>query len=239
MSRTRKGPWLTQTALAALLLLTFCRKQATDSRPLLPVPVIISSPADTLVIERGIDAVPELNAIQVDWQPRPEYAGYELYRRSENETKFSLLGSFTDTDSSYLDQAAIVPNKRYYYYLRAFDKKQNWTPPSDTLDYMLLDKAFNLSVSSANPLVFHWQVQEILPPSYVLKLFDDASGEKIWFSNIVSSYQGLEEQAIYNWDGQAKSAQLTPGQSYRWRVDIIGADSHSGSESTWHRFKRQ
>jgi len=178
-----------------------------------------------------------VNAIQVDWLLMPEYKGYELFRRNADETKFTLLRSFSEKDSSYLDQAAILANKRYYYYIRAYDKKQNRTPPSDTLDYKLLDKAFNLSASLANPLVFHWQVQEILSPFYVLKLFDDASGEKIWFSRITSSYQGFEEQAAYNWDGKAELSQLIPGRSYRWRVDIVGPDSNSGSESNWHKFK--
>ncbi len=237
MSCIKKGRWFTQSGLAALLLLTFCRKQATDSQPLLPIPIFISSPADTLVIERGIDAVPDLNAIQVDWQIMPEYKGYELFRRSVDETKFSLLHSFSEKDSSYLDQSAILTNKWYYYYIRAYDKKQNRTPPSDTLDYMLLDKAFNLSVSLKDPVIFHWQVQEILSPFYVLKLFDDTSGEKIWFSRISSSYQGFEEQAVYNWDGKAELLQLIPNRGYRWRVDIVGPEIRSGSESAWHKFK--
>jgi hypothetical protein len=222
--------------LAVISSIIACSKQPTNDQPLLPAPVLISSPADTLVIERGIDAIPDADAIQVDWELNTAFAGYELYRAKQDEGTFVLLKKFGKTDSSYIDYQNITLNKRYYYLLKGFDKKQNESVPSDTVDYMVIEKAFNLSVTLADPIIFHWQVKEVLSPFYVLKVFDDVTGENVWLCKISSAFHGLEEQVTYNWDGKAGLSRLSSGRRYRWRVDIVGPSTRSGSESGWDQF---
>jgi hypothetical protein len=199
-------------------------------------PKLLPVPADTSINETGMDAVPEFDGIQVQWQLEAHFMSYDLYRRQQSEAKFSLIASLADKDSIYIDMQGIVLNKRYYYYLIGKDEDQHASAPSDTLSYMLLPKAFNLSVSTGNVTSFHWQVQDIAPSRYVLKLFEDATQTPVWFSTVPSSYQGSEEQAVFNWDNASHISPLISGGRYRWRIDIVGATFDSGSESGWHRF---
>lgn len=217
-------------------LLLFCRKQATDVEPIVEIPFIIPTPADTAVVERGLDAVPELDAIQIEWQRSSQYQGCKIYRRCEDEDEFRVVARMGVNDSLFLDSNEIFTNKRYYYYLRAHDGQQNWSEPSDTVHYKLLPKAINLSIIAGDSLQFNWQVQEITPGYYVIKLFDNQTAEDIWISLVPSGYAGMEESALFNSDGRAKIQKLIPGRRYRWRIDIVGATLFSGSESRWHKF---
>jgi len=231
---------MTRTALiyslAVFILVIYCSKQIDKPENLVQAPILLSSPPDTLVNERGIDAVPEDDAIRVEWINEDRFVKYTLYRKSEDEEDFSLLANATENDSFIVDQQDIFINKRYYYYLTARDRDGHWSEPSDTVDYMLVAKAYNLAVSFQDKLRFHWNVVEITPDRYILKLFDDKTDSVVWFSRVSSNYQGTEESVDYNWDGRAVTAQLTSGVKYRWRIDIIGPTAHSGSESNWHKF---
>jgi len=68
---------------------------------------------------------------------------------------------------------------------------------------------------------------------YVIRFVKAASGEIIWISVVLSSYSGDRERVIFNSDGFASIDFLQTGIDYQWRVDIIGSESHSGSESGW------
>lgn len=220
---------------AFVTLLIFCQKQTNEAKELLDPPVLLASPADTLVEERGIDAIPESDAIRVEWLREDRFAGYSLFRRSDEEEDFALLKKIAGQDSFYVDREVEL-NKRYYYYLLGKDEKNLWSEPSDTVDYMLLPKAYNLSVSLQEQITFLWHVVDITPAFYILKLFDDLLDQAIWVSTVPSDYEGLEETATYNWDGRAVLPNLQSGRKYRWRIDIVGPAVNSGSESRWHKF---
>jgi len=226
-------PWL----MVCLPFLVACDKQTTESKVLcLPVQ-FVPARADTAVIERGIDAVPESDAIQLQWQRQSDLSEYRLYRKSREEESFQNLAILSERDSLYLDSQNLRLNTRYYYTIIGGNSAGWVTPPSDTVDYLLLPKVVNLAQAILrDTLHFHWQpAPQSLPESYLLKLFDDVSGRLLWLST-VPSYQAVEEDVRYNWDGLARRPKLSSAGKYRWRVDAIGSEARSGSESNWQKF---
>jgi hypothetical protein len=218
-------------------ILSACQKQSTLPHNIPKAPVLLPTPADTLNIERGLDAVPERDAIQVDWMRGGDYEVYALYRRSAMDAKFYLQQKFNSSDSSYLDTNVML-NVRYDYYLVAQNESEYWSPPSDTVSYMLIEKASNLFFSVQDQ-TFHWHQQEIPPRQFVLKLFEDRTLDLIWLRKVTPLYQQSEQSLQYNDDGKAMKTELAPGTSYIWRIDSIGPTDHSGSESQWSQFTAQ
>jgi hypothetical protein len=214
-----------------------CTKDVNRPENLLEKPVLLDAPLETAIVEKGIDAVPEQDAIEVQWELNSIFKGYKVYRRTQDEDEFSPIRTLGETDSLFIDSENIVFNKRYYYYLLGRDKNNNWSQPSDTVNYLLINKAFNLEKTvKQNKLTFHWQIHDFSPEKYYLKLYDENQDEIIWLSEIMPSYTTLEEKFDYNWDGKAITPNLTIGIPYRWRVDIKGPSQNSGSESNWQRF---
>jgi hypothetical protein len=228
--------------LLAAMFLVACSDKSSGPEVLLPAPKIFPNPPDMSEQEKGIDAVEDMDAFIIEWQPDEQYEGIELYRRAEDEEKYRLLKTFDQPDSFFIDVVAdtnVQLNVRYYYYIRAFDEKKHKSEPSDTVDYKLLPKAINLSESMAGKLVFHWSVPDFSFESYVLKLYDITAEEYIWIIRVYTSYQGTDESVSYNNDGNAKISQLTRNQQYRWRIDVVGPSPNSGSESNWKYFIMQ
>lgn len=67
--------------------------------------------------------------------------------------------------------ADVKPEVRYFYFMTAIDQRGREGPPSDTVDYMLVPKAFNLHCTATLTPVFRWHINTY-PSQYVLKLFD-------------------------------------------------------------------
>lgn len=200
-------------------------------------PSLLPPPDDLTEVERGIDAVPEKDAIQIDWlrpERAEELAGFRLYRRSTTGA-FLLLKSLKPQDTTFVDDVNIQVGTRYFYFMTSVDASGREGPPSDTVNYALLPKPFNLHQSGTLTPVFRWQVQDY-PSQYVLKLFDMTDNSKVWFSVVQSDFADQDEEVSYNWDGLASSPALVAGHVYRWRVDVVGTERNSGSESTWSRF---
>ncbi len=219
---------------AVVGFLCACRHQTTHSGTVVPPPRFVPAAADTSAIEYGIDAVPEADAIFLQWYKHSSYDGFRLFRRAQDETTFTLIAALSPTDTTYLDPVAI--NTRYFYYLQACDEDDNWSEPSDTVNYMLLPKSTALNVVFATPLEFSWKMKGINPPQFIVRLYDDSADEMVWLSKVASSYQGGEEKIRYNWDNKAKLDPLVVGKRYRWRVDCLDHTPFTGSESNWHRF---
>ncbi len=214
-----------------------CDRQTTTPEPLAIRVMFVPASADTMVIERGIDAVPESDAIQLQWQRHNGLSEYRLFRKSADELAYRLLAVMTGQDSIYTDSDNIRLNVRYFYYLIAANYEGRATLPSDTVDYQLLPKPVNLAQAfRQDTLLFHWQpAPQSLPDYYLLKLFDDATAQLIWLTQI-PSYQAIEEKVVYNRDGRARMARLESGKQYRWRVDAVGSVARCGSESQWQKF---
>jgi hypothetical protein len=215
-------------------MLAGCGDSGTNPEPLPPVPHFVTAVSDTATIEQGIDAIPEEDAIFLQWHRDEALAGFQLFRRSEGEKSFAMIATLTARDSIYYDR--ISPNLRCYYYLRGVADDERLSAASDTVDYMLLAKATDLAVNDGDPLLFSWSVGLMRPASYVLRLQEENSGAPVWISRIQPGYQGTQESAAYNFDGRARLQRLKSGVRYRWRLDCVGAAPRSGSESAWQGF---
>ena len=212
-------------------LLLHCQRQTTSPSRIPDAPTLLPAPADSLTDEHGIDAIPEMDAILVEWIPGPDYEGYALYRRSAQEATYQRLKKFSAADSSYTD-TRVALNVRYFYYLTAQNDLENWSPPSDTVSYMLIEKATNLFYLQPDNQ-FQWHQQHIPPRRYILKLFNAMSGQLVWMRRIEPLYHQDEQSVSYNDDGSAGDQTLASGTEYTWRIDSVGPSAGSGSESMW------
>jgi len=134
-------------------------------------------------------------------------------------------------DSIFIDYD-IELESRYYYYLKSVDKRRFDSVTSDTVSYMLLSKARNLNHSKVAKLTFAWHYPFISPVGYLLRMEDVNSDEVIWIS-LVTSFDSITE-IQYNWDGKALLDSIPTNRQFRWRVDVLGPDIFSGSESVWN-----
>ncbi len=111
--------------------------------------------SDYSVSEEGIS----LSFIQ---STSPDIQKHEIYRRSESETDWSMIHSFEDAQTEFLD-TKVEEKVKYYYTLVAIDDKGNESPPSDPLIIRalapMLSKAiknFDFKVDRQNRNVEMW-----------------------------------------------------------------------------------
>lgn len=211
---------------------------------------------DTLETERGIDAEPNPlggpNFIQLMWYRHPEEARLNYFKiyRSENPlglVNYNLIATTENQqnklDTLFLDTQELVLNVRYYYYVTAVNEKGTESLPSDTVYYTLIEKATqlslnnNISVISRDPLNFEWWIDSGQnPDTYILRIERNVSqtfNPLAYVTVIRSRYQNPEMFAMSgNW-----LKNLLPNGDYRWRIDCVGEDLFSGSESDWMYFK--
>jgi hypothetical protein len=216
-----------------------CSKSVDVQHPV-PVPVVfIPWSPDTCRSERGIDALPEKDAIQIEWIPSEESTvqAYGIYRSTDVVRPFSMIDLVRIPDSVYVDESVSV-GVRYFYFIRAVTREGMWSDPSDTLNYKLLEKASGLmpnGVSEAKP-VFSWEDPN-REAFYILRVLDDPSDSLIWISRFSSQYSGHREQIDFNADGSARVDYFQSGMRIRWRVDVESAQENCGSESRWVVFE--
>ncbi|RME00371.1 MAG: hypothetical protein D6814_03635 [Calditrichaeota bacterium] len=191
------------------------------------------------MIEIGIDAVESGDYIQLDWQTsgtqKPE--NFRIYRREGKSEDFVQIAQVSGNKTTFLDSSGIKIGTRYYYYLTAVNDDDVESEASDTLSYLLVEKAFLLSNTLQPVPVFTWQVRTN-PEVYVLKLIEADTERKIWVTKVRSAYSQTE-QVKYNIDGTALLDSLQTGVAYKWRIDIVGPAENSGSESSWKKFMLQ
>ncbi|MEJ2627246.1 MAG: hypothetical protein P8078_01620 [bacterium] len=221
-----------------ILILNFtiltCDKSVSTGG-LKPAPVVfVAKNADTSLKERGIDAVPDGDIVRLEWRENTEEIvdKYKVYRLEEEAVKYSLVSVTADT---IFEDNDVITHKRYYYYVLAETDEGVTSDPSDTLNYLLLQKAVLLApdstVNTAQP-TFKWRDPN--DPSYdpyIIRVVNADSNKTIWISEISSTYSEQEE-TIFNADSEATVSQLTPEVNYIWRIDIVG-NERSGSESNW------
>lgn len=209
-----------------------------------PSPVVmIEGVSDTSPVEQGIDAIPEGNGIQLEWMPStdPYVIGYELYRSEKRYESYQLVADVNilkKRDSLYVDLLdASMINRRVYYYMYTISDTDLKSDASDTLTYMLIQKAENLlpqgNISESKP-VFEWKDINSPPKDfYVIRLKEAVTDEMIWIARVRSDYAD-RDTLLYNSNGGAVLDSLIQGVDYLWRIDVIGSEENSGSESSWH-----
>ncbi|MDZ7374612.1 MAG: hypothetical protein ONB23_11670 [candidate division KSB1 bacterium] len=218
----------------AIILLAGCGEEAAGPRLSLPAPVLLPPPSDLAEEERGLDAVPDRDAIQIEWQRYlDEQAAVEIYRACDRPVSFAKIASVGARDTCYLDEGVAI-GRRYWYFLVARRGSER-SRPSDTLSYRLLDKPYALSEEGGRVPIFRWQVREV-PVAYVIKLFDGTADTRVWFAVVTPDYGALVEQVRFNSDGSAVVDSLVSGRVYRWRVDVVAPEAAAGAESNWRLF---
>jgi len=217
-----------------------CNKKVNSGgRKPFPVTMLFATP-DTLQIERGIDAIPEGDVIQIAWIPLndSDIRHYLLYKTEYKDESFFRYELIAPSDSIYLDEDVSI-NNRYYYFMYAVNYDGLESDPSDTVDYMLIEKAVELQVTFENDTVrpdFIWtDPNPHLTPYYTIRVLEDATEEYVWISKIVTQFGEPKQSVQFNETGNAFIDSLVPGLPYKWRVDIqgVGYGYASGSESAW------
>ena len=205
---------------------------------------------DTLVVEQGIDAVPESDGIFLAWYSLrdPNISRYTIYRM-KGETYFQPLRSIDlenaspGKDTTYTDdnqEAGLDLNVYYSYFVTATNKNGEEGMPLDTVKYLLIDKPqlirpngeFYDPQSDGLPLL-EWKFVDI-QDQYILRieniLFEQVHYIGIFQSNYDNDLQITDLNAIENFPPFA------PGD-YRWRIDSVGPEADdSGAESNWYVF---
>ncbi|MCJ7812917.1 hypothetical protein MUP95_06340 [bacterium] len=206
-----------------------------------PSPILLlEGSGDNSLIERGIDAIPEGNVIRIEWVPSSDEDVdlYRIYRSEQNPIRpFVEIASCAAKDSFYLDYSVSV-NKRYFYYVLVQNNQGILSDPSDTLDYKLIEKAKNLATTAKADSFFWIDPNGYTSPYYIIRLFEVASQEVIWFSRIEPKFDNIQSIS-FNKDGSANLDSLIGGVDYQWRIDIVGPEDHCGSESEWVIIQRE
>jgi len=217
----------------------------TDEPPPAVIWVVPSSDLDQN--ERGIDALPEGTSIQLNWYRSTNdlVVGYELYRSTERSGSYQIIANkqvLKNDDTLYVDVVdPSMVNRRLYYYMTAVNDIGTRSEPSDTISYRLIEKATNLlpqgSIAERRP-VFSWtDLNQI--NNYIIRVLKSESGNYIWICHTFGVYGPTVQQIEYNIDGSALLDSLNSGEEYIWRVDIVGPENNSGSESQWAVFQIQ
>jgi hypothetical protein len=207
-------------------------------------------------VERGIDAIyldesPDKNAIYLEWYRNSEtrLEGYEIYRSTFSNRNFQAIARVTSRnilgiDTSFIDKTVSL-NQSYYYFIRALDDLDQYSDPSDTVNYSLIDNPVLsypvLNISTTSP-VFQWSfTNSIFPHRFVFRL--EVRQNELW-SNVHTKL--CERITDYNTEQEWDLAKLEYGSSslsqgtYRWRIDSIGnMMDQEGSESVWFLFNIQ
>ncbi len=204
--------------------------------------ILIPTASDTAGVESGIDAVPAGNVIRVEWRQHPDelVTAFRVYR-SQEEENFTLAATVTAPDTAWED-AGVQPYQRYYYYAQALTADGIGSDPSDTLSYQLLYKADHLQVGGGDTSRPEFSWEDPNQPQagfYCIRVVDESSQEPVWICMVQSTYSGGREKIQYNSNGTARQADLTSEKDYRWRIDVVGSEAYSGSESLWQSFTVQ
>jgi hypothetical protein len=225
--------------LFVLIFINFnCKSGSGPSRDR-PAPVrLIASVNDTCRVEAGMDAVPEGDAIHIEWTDTGDdlTAGFEVNRAVGLLGSYSKVVTLMDPGQHSYDDAVPEVNVRYYYTVTAVDGEGGRSDPSDTLSYRLILKAEDLNPRGVSGGVpdFSWR-DDNLPHAndYIVRVRDKATGAVAWIAMVQAAFAEARQSVAYNADGKASPQRLTAGRTYEWRVDVIGNESRCGSESPW------
>jgi len=208
---------------------------------------------DTMLIERGIDAVPESDGIYLAWYSLRDQniSHFNIYRKKESETFFQRIKTIdletasAGKDTTFIDDNAetgLDLNEYYYYYIKAVNKEDRVGLAADTLRYMLIDKPVLLQSDKETydpdvdglPIL-SWNFVQI-PDLYILRI--ENGFDQLHYVHVFQVTEYFNNQ-ILDLNDTVKVPALPDFQPglYKWRIDSIGPDEdHSGSESNWAVF---
>ncbi len=207
-------------------------------------PQFVPRTDDTVLVEQGIDAVPEGDFIRVVWQAvnDEDLAGYRLYRQREDSTFLppALIADRTLQDLAglaipfYLDTDTLLApdpltgiSHGYYYWVSAYDQSGNESLLSTPTYYQLMPKA-NLSspVAQGDSLLLSWSysLASIFQVDMFVVRLDSLTGSgwiPFW----------LQQHALFDPLQVVCPISLAAG-NYLYQVDVVGSSADpSGSEA--------
>lgn len=242
--------------LTFFILLQNCGWKEESKRPDTPIWVTKSQPQDS--IETGIDAEPLEHRIFMHWHPvtNSDLEGYKIFRcevkdvlDTEAKEEWIKIGQINiynnpEYDTLYYDEDVQL-NYLYRYIIRSFDYDGNMSEPSDTIEYVLIQKADLIYPTEGKEISttpdFKWR-NHSRTNEVVIRVEEYPSNQVIWITRFNNpSY--TEDMIIrkFNFNGSALVSQLIPGNKYRWRIDCISSTNVDGtdlegSESVWQYF---
>ncbi len=200
------------------------------------VELVAKSP-EKAIVEHGIDAVPENDAIFLEWHPNSEehLSGYAIYRSETEDKNFMQIGKVASQnkpiDTTFVDTSVSL-NTRYFYFVRAYDEADQFSAPTDTVEYKLIEKPDLLypiqDVIVDNKPNFEWE--NMSSDSFYFRM-EHIQSDLNWVVGKTIKYDFPEN---WNLDEFGITISLERGR-YQWRIDAVGVD-HSGSESNWGYF---
>jgi hypothetical protein len=213
--------------------------------PIDVTPLNVSSPQrprGLLARGRNLPRVPEIG-ITLHWEPNAE-SDLRLYRIYRGHSAGFTISDSTFVDSTeastYLD-AAVAPDRRYFYSIEAVDRGGKRSLPSAVADDILLGVPDLLSpkgdVEVSQPFDFQWQRLESAE-GYRVYLGTTAFSPAIWQSGLVAG-----DVIRVRYDGPL----LAPHRAYYWWLaahsrlydvlaDGVEIESDFNSRSEYGRF---
>jgi fibronectin type 3 domain-containing protein len=222
--------------LSTIFAIFTCSKKINQSSLKPPKVTMIPTAADTSRIEKGIDAIPNGDGIRIEWSLSSDerVTGYEIYRKETLSAKFTKIWTAAEKDTFYEDFTTKT-GIRYYYTILAVNDEDLRSETSDTLNFMLLKKATNLNTtigSSKTKPVFNW-LDSNQAGEFIVRIEEKIGNRPIWIALVQADYGSSQQSVNFNFDQKALMNELVLGKEYRWRVDVVGHEVNSGSESEW------
>ncbi|OPX33164.1 hypothetical protein B1H10_06460 [candidate division KSB1 bacterium 4484_188] len=212
----------------------------------------VEKTAESDTLERGIDAVPESDAIYLEWYSNHEenLAGYVISRSIFEDRNFveiariKKITEFELPDTTFIDQVdSLNILDRYYYYIEAIDDFDQLGEPSDVVSYKLVPKPILGSprnvITQTSP-DFTWDFDEsFVPNAFVFRLLKRNNQKYFYYFTKLSLLR--DDYAPHQqWTGDELTLPTPlPSGTYRWRIDPIGAEENQGAESIWLDFTIQ
>jgi hypothetical protein len=231
-------------------LLINCANEEVNKEPPPARVLLVEKTPDTSAVENGIDAKynpnqPDYNSIFIEWHPNKEKTllGYYVYRSESFDKNYIAVGKITRDygiiDTTYEDNNVSL-HQRYYYFVKAFDEFDQFSEPSDTVNYRLVENPILSSPQSPgyngdNIPLFVWDFKYI-PGSFIFRLIkiegeilQPLITEEIWLDVEYRTHQEWSLAKI------SPNTTLPPG-NYKWRIDVVGSEDFYGAESDWLYF---
>jgi len=215
---------------------------------------LVPKTAESDTLEKGIDAVydqanPLVNDIVLEWHPNTEktLAGYSIYRSESIDKNYVSVGKITKNfniiDTTFTD-VSVSLDKRYFYFLKAFDELDQYSDPSDTVNYSVRESPVLLEpvgiITNRVPF-FSWNFHpNFVPDNFVFRLLiRNVNGI---FKNLYTKETSIGDD--YSPNQSRDLTEITPFSSlapgaYKWRIDPIGSEPFQGAESDWMQFTVQ
>lgn len=224
-----------------ILVLFFSCSPNRESLPAPDAPKIYPVPDPLAEIDIGSGAIPEVNGIKIIWGKVSNSSGYKVYRgeRKGDKIEFKFyadvkaMAGFADT---FFVDVDVVFRRVYYYYVKAYNRDNVESQPSDTISFELYYKPRlispgNNSQVSADTVIFRWD-----DPNgggdFVIRVKNAQTDSLVW----LYSYRSYSNFFVrFNVDSRARE-NLVSGFQYKWRVDRVQFGQNAGSKSNWSIF---